>query len=68
MVEVMLRGSQDIIDKVKANNIRAVIDLAEIGSNPGIFQVNAKIQVDGYTGVGAVSVDEDDYKLYVKIT
>lgn len=68
MVEVMLRGSQDVIDKVKANNIRAVIDLAEIGSNPGIFQVNAKIQIDGYTGVGAVSVDEDDYKLYVKIT
>jgi YbbR domain-containing protein len=67
MVEVMLRGSQDAIDKVKANNIRAVIDLAEIGSNPGVFQVNAKIYVDGYTGVGAVSVDEDDYKLYVKI-
>ncbi len=68
MVEVMLRGNQDVIDKVKANNIRAVIDLAEIGSNPGVFHVNAKIYVDGYTGVGAVCVDEDDYKLYVKIT
>ncbi len=66
-VEVLLRGTSDVISKVKANNIRAVVDLADIGSNTGVFEVPAKIMVDGFTGVGAVALGEE-YKLYVKIT
>lgn len=63
-VVVTLRGSSEVIKKIKANNIRAVIDLSDFGSSPGVFQPAAKISVDGYTGVGAIG----EYELYVKIT
>lgn len=66
-LDVLLRGTADVMAKVKANNIRAVVDLADIGSNTGVFEVPAKIIIDGFTGVGAVSAGEE-YKLYVKIT
>lgn len=62
-VEVTLRGSSDVLDKIAANNIRAVADLTDIGTTNGTFQPSTKIYVDGFTGVGAIG----DYKIYVKI-
>lgn len=62
-VDVTLRGSAEVIDKIQANNIRAVVDLSDIGSATGAIQPTAKISVDGYTGVGAIG----EYPVYVDI-
>lgn len=61
---VTLRGEEDVLKKIQDNNIRAVVDLADITANTGEFQPAAKIYVDGFTGVGAVG----EYKAYVNIT
>ncbi|MEG0940285.1 MAG: CdaR family protein [Oscillospiraceae bacterium] len=63
-VEVTLRGSADVLNKIKANNIRVVADLTDVGNTTGVFQPIAKIYVDGFTGVGAVG----EYKIYVKLS
>lgn len=63
-IEVILRGSSEVIGKIKTNNIRAVVDLADIGSASGTFQRMAKISVDGFTGVGAVG----EYPIYVQVS
>lgn len=63
-VIVTLRGAPDMLDKVQANNIRLVVDLAEQGSATGTFEVDAKVYVDGFTDVGAVG----QYKVFVKIS
>ncbi|MEG0035796.1 MAG: CdaR family protein, partial [Oscillospiraceae bacterium] len=63
-VEVTLRGSADVLNKIKANNIRVVADLTDVGNTTGVFQPIAKIYVDGVTGVGAVG----EYKIYVKLS
>lgn len=65
-IDVTLRGSSDVISKIKSNNIRAVVDLADIGSTKGAIQPTAKIIVDGYTGVGAI-YSGGDYTVYVDI-
>lgn len=62
-VEVTLRGTQDVLDQVKPNNIRVVADLSELGTTSGVFEPAAKVYVDGFTGVGSVG----DYKVYVKL-
>lgn len=63
---VTLRGKEDVLKEIQDNNIRAVVDLADITANTGEFQPTAKIYVDGFTGVGAVRVR--DYTVYVNIT
>ncbi len=67
-VEVILRGSAEALSRIKSNNIRAVVDLQDIGNTSGVFQPSAKIHVDGFTGVGAIKPASGDYKIYVKIT
>ncbi|MEG0875689.1 MAG: CdaR family protein [Oscillospiraceae bacterium] len=67
-VEVTLRGSKAVLDKIKANNIRVVADLADLGGAAGVFQPIAKIYVDGFTDVGAIATGGKDYSIYVKIT
>lgn len=62
-VEVTLRGTADVLDKVKPNNIRVVADLSELGTTSGVFEPAAKVYVDGFTGVGAVG----DYRVYVRL-
>jgi len=61
--EVTLRGTADVLDKVKSNNIRIVADLSELGATSGVFEPAAKVYVDGFTGVGAVG----EYTVYVKL-
>lgn len=65
-ITVKIRGPVDVMRDVKANNIRAVVDLEDITAT-GEFQPAAKISVDGFTGVGAIGED-GTYKVYVKIT
>ena len=62
-VTVLLRGNSEVLAKIKANNIRVVADLSELGSTSGVFEPIAKVYIDGYTGVGAVG----EYKVYVKL-
>lgn len=64
---VTLRGNEAALEQIQANNIRAVADLSEISGTKGEFQPSAKIYVDGYTGVGAVSDNTGEYKVYIKI-
>ena len=63
-IEVYIRGTSEVIAKIKANNIRAVVDLADVGDASGTFEHVAKIHVDGFTGVGAVG----EYPIYIQIT
>ena len=52
-VEVVLRGPEDILDQVTAEDVRIVVDLEEYTSN-GTYSVPAQVLVDGYDNVGAV--------------
>ncbi|NLC72719.1 MAG: hypothetical protein GX684_02975 [Ruminococcaceae bacterium] len=61
-LDVTIRGKQEILDKIAANNLRAVADLNNITSTGEIY-VTAKIYVDGFADVGAVG----EYKLIVNI-
>ena len=63
-VVVTVRGAPDVLYDVQASNIRVVVDLAEQGAATGTFELDAKIQVDGFTDVGAVG---GPYKVYVTI-
>ncbi len=62
-VEVTLRGSEAVLGKIQANNIRIVADLAELGSTTGVFEPIVKVYVDGFTNVGAIG----EYKVYIKL-
>lgn len=62
-IDVTIRGKSDVIEKIQSNNIRAVVDLSTVGSATGTIQPNARIFVDGYTGVGAIG----EYPVYVDI-
>ena len=52
-VEVVLRGPEDILDQVTAEDVRIVVDLEEYTSN-GTYSVPAQVLVDCYDNVGAV--------------
>ena len=51
---VVIRGTAEQLDQIKAENIRAVADLADIKDSTGSYMPAAKIYVDGVTDVGAV--------------
>ncbi|MEA4896568.1 MAG: CdaR family protein [Oscillospiraceae bacterium] len=61
--EVILRGTESVLSKISSNNIRVVADLTDIGSTAGIFEPDAKVYVDGFTGVGAIG----EYSVYIKL-
>jgi hypothetical protein len=64
-IEVTLRGKASILDQLEANNIRVVVDLADIGSTTGVFQPPVRVYADGATGVGAIG--ESEYSVYVTL-
>jgi len=53
-VEVVIRGSEESLSQLKAENIRAVVDLTDYKDGTGSYMIPAKIYVDGFTDVGAV--------------
>lgn len=53
-IDVILRGTAEQLNAVKSENIRAVADLADYKDSTGSYMPNAKIYVDGVTGVGAI--------------
>ncbi len=60
---VVIRGPAENLDQIKAENIRAVVDLTDFRDSTGSFMPIAKIYVDGVTDVGAVG----HYTLSVEI-
>lgn len=63
-LDITLRGSEEDISQVRAENIRIVADLANQGNAEGTFEVIATVHVDGFPNVGAVGT----YKVNVRIT
>ncbi len=53
-LNVKLRGSEEQLAKVKAENIRAVADLADFDESTGTYMAPVKIYIDGFTDVGAL--------------
>jgi len=51
---VVIRGSAEQLEQIKAENIRAVADLTEVKDSAGSFMPTVKIYVDGVTDVGAI--------------
>ena len=62
-LDVVIRGTEEELDKLKAENIRAVADLSDYKESTGPFMVPAKIYVDGFVDVGAVG----DYQISVNL-
>lgn len=53
-IDVVLRGTPQQFDQLKAESIRAVADLTDYKESTGQFMPNVKIIVDGFTDVGAI--------------
>ena len=53
-IDVTIRGTAEQLENVKPENIRAVVDLTDFKESVGTYMPEAKIYVDGVTGVGAV--------------
>ena len=53
-IDVIIRGTPEQLDQLKADNIRAVADLTDYKESTGQFMPNVRIVVDGSTDVGAV--------------
>lgn len=53
-VQVTLRGEKAALDAIQLHQIRAVADLADLGSTTGQFRVPIKLYVDSDNGVGVL--------------
>ena len=62
-LDVVIRGTEEQLGELAAENIRAVADLVDYKESTGPFVVPAKIYVDGFVDVGAVG----DYQISVNL-
>ena len=62
-LDVVIRGTEEQLAELAAENIRAVADLADYKESTGPYMVPAKIYVDGFVDVGAVG----DYQISVDL-
>ena len=62
-LDVVIRGTEEELAKLAAENIRAVADLSDYKDSTGPFMVPAKIYVDGFIDVGAIG----DYQISVNL-
>lgn len=62
-LDVLIRGTEDQLEQIKAENIRAVADLTDFKDSTGSYMPTAKIYVDGVTDVGAIG----EYPVSVEI-
>ncbi len=63
-IGVVIRGTEEQLMELKAENIRAVADLADYKDSTGTYMANARIYVDGFVDVGAIGT----YPITVNIT
>lgn len=61
---VKIRADSETINKIAANNIRAVADLTDYSDTVGDFTVPVKIYIADYSAAGAVG----DYSIYVSVS
>ncbi len=66
-LDVTLRGTSEMLEQIKDENIRAVADLADLSESTGTYTPKVRIYVDGYPDVGALRVNGNDYVIYVEI-
>lgn len=64
-LQVWLRGEQSALDQVNGEQLRVVVDLADISVKRGQQRVEASVSLDGVTGVGVVG---SDYNLAINLT
>lgn len=62
-LDVVIRGTEEQLQQLAAENIRAVADLSDYRESTGPFMVPAKIYVDGFVNVGAIG----DYQISVDL-
>lgn len=62
-LDVVIRGTEEQLAQIRAENIRAVADLTDIKDSTGSYMPYARIYVDGVTDVGAIG----DYAVSVEI-
>ncbi len=62
-IDVKIRAPEDIIDKIKSADLRAVADMVEVTST-GDLSISVKIYVDGYPDAGAVG----DYTIIIHVS
>jgi len=53
-LDVTLRATEATLAEITPDNIRLVADFEEYGSMTGVFSVEAKVYVDGYTDVDVI--------------
>ena len=53
-LEVVIRGTEEELDALSADNIRAVADLTDYIDSTGTFMPQVKVYIDGFVDVGAV--------------
>lgn len=63
MLQATIRASEEDIDAISSNNVRAVADLSEY-TQPGTYTVPVTIYVDGYAEAGAVG----NYNVVLSLT
>lgn len=61
---VTIRADQTTMDRISADDIRAIADLNDYGTMTGYVTVPVKIYIDGVTGAGAVG----EYSVTVNLT
>ena len=66
-LDVTLRGTPEVLEQIKDENIRAVADLADLSESTGTYMPKVRIYIDGFTDVGALKVNGSDYTVSVEI-
>ena len=67
MVEVEVRGSQELLDAVTADKIRVVADLKDINQAAGQYTVTANVYLDSVGTRDQIDVVGRDYKIVVSL-
>ena len=67
MVEVEVRGSQELLDAVTPDKIRVVADLKDINQAAGQYTVTANVYLDSVGTRDQIDVVGRDYKIVVSI-
>ena len=62
-LEVRVRGTEEQLRQIHAENITLVADLTDYQESEGAYMVPVRVRVDGFTDVGAVG----DYTISVEI-
>ena len=66
-LDVTLRGQEDVLSQIKAENIRAVADLADYKESTGTYMIPVKIYIDGFTDVGALKPANGENSISIEI-